>query len=64
MDTNCDEAEDAVLAVRFVQEGRFLVAVPEGEVPSLTVAMVEETRGALHRERLHAIVSTGPFGPE
>jgi AbrB family looped-hinge helix DNA binding protein len=42
------EIEAATLPVRLVQEGRFLVAVPEIEVPELTADVVEETRQSLH----------------
>jgi AbrB family looped-hinge helix DNA binding protein len=42
------EIEAATLPVRLVQEGRFLVAVPEVEVPELTADVVEETRQSIH----------------
>lgn len=45
------EIEPAPLAVRLEKRGRFLVAVPEGQVPVLTSESVEETRGKLRRER-------------
>ena len=45
------EIEPAVWPVKLVREGRFLVAVPEGEVVPLTDEIVEETREALWRER-------------
>lgn len=45
------EIEPALWPVKLVREGRFLVAVPEGEVVPLTEEIVEETLEALRRER-------------
>jgi AbrB family looped-hinge helix DNA binding protein len=45
------EIEPATMPVRLIKEGRWLVAVPEGEVPPLTAEVVEETRQQILRER-------------
>jgi AbrB family looped-hinge helix DNA binding protein len=41
------EIEPALLPIKLVREGRFLVAIPESEVPPLTKEMVESTRKAI-----------------
>jgi AbrB family looped-hinge helix DNA binding protein len=45
------EIEPAPLVVRLEKRGRFLVAVPEKEVPVLTSETVELTRKKIRRER-------------
>ncbi len=45
------EIEPAPLPVKLVRRGRLLVAVPQKDVPLLAAETVEETRGALRRER-------------
>lgn len=45
------EIEPAPLEVKLEQRGRWLVAVPQEPVPSLTTEAVENTRQAIHRER-------------
>ncbi len=45
------EIEPAPLTVRLEKRGRFLVAVPQEQVPVLTTEAVEETRDKLRRER-------------
>lgn len=45
------EIEPALLPVKLVREGPFLVAVPQHEVPPLTTEMVESTRKAINEER-------------
>lgn len=45
------EIEPASAPVRLERRGRFLVAVPEGEIEMLTAQAVEETREALRAER-------------
>lgn len=54
------EIEPAPWPVKLVRTGRFLVAVPEGEVRPLTEEMVEEVREALRREREHRMGITSP----
>jgi len=46
------EIEPAPLPVKLVRKGRLLVAVPQREVGALKVAIVEETRKTLRRERV------------
>ena len=45
------ELEPAPIAVKLVQKGKLLVAVPQTEVGILTTEMVKETRQSLARER-------------
>lgn len=45
------EIEPAPIAVRLERRGRFLVAVPDGDVPTLSAEAVEATREALRQER-------------
>ncbi len=45
------EIEPAPLPVRLTKRGRFLVAVPEKEVPQLSRETVERTRRRITRER-------------
>ncbi len=45
------EIEPAPLPVKLTKRGRFLVAVPEREVPSLSRETVERTRRRMARER-------------
>jgi AbrB family looped-hinge helix DNA binding protein len=45
------EIEPAAAPVTLVRRGRFLVAVPEAEIETLTAELVEETRQAIARER-------------
>jgi AbrB family looped-hinge helix DNA binding protein len=45
------EIEPALLPVRLEKRGRFLVAVPQEQVPVLTSEAVEATRDKLRRER-------------
>ena len=45
------EIEPAPLTVRLEKRGRFLVAVPQEQVPVLTTEAVEGTRDKLRRER-------------
>ena len=45
------EIEPAPLPVKLERKGRFLVAIPQREVPLLTPETVERTRRALRRER-------------
>ena len=45
------EIEPAPLTVRLEKRGRFLIAVPEEQVPVLTSEDVEATRDKLRRER-------------
>lgn len=55
LDIRCEdgriEIEPAVLPVRLIREGTFLVAVLDGDVEPLTVEEVEQTLEALRRER-------------
>jgi AbrB family looped-hinge helix DNA binding protein len=46
------EIEPAPLTVRLEKRGRFLIAVPEEQVPVLTSEDVEATRDKLRRERV------------
>jgi AbrB family looped-hinge helix DNA binding protein len=46
------EIEPAPLTVRLEKRGRFLIAVPEEQVPFLTSEDVEATRDKLRRERV------------
>ncbi|MBM4258130.1 MAG: AbrB/MazE/SpoVT family DNA-binding domain-containing protein [Deltaproteobacteria bacterium] len=46
------EIEPAPLPVKMVRKGRFLVAVPQHKVPSLTTEVVERTRRSLRQERI------------
>lgn len=43
--------EAAVMPVRLVRRGRFVVAVPEAEVEPLTLEQVEETRRSIWDDR-------------
>lgn len=45
------EIEPAPVPVRLERQGRWLVAIPEGDVPPLTTDVVEQTRQALQAER-------------
>ena len=45
------EIEPAPLPVKLERKGRFLVAIPQQEVPPLTPETVEQTRRTLRRER-------------
>ena len=45
------EIEPAPLPVRLERRGRWLVAVPEQDVPELTTETVEQTRQAIEHER-------------
>ena len=45
------ELEPAPIAVKLVQKGKLLVAVPQTEGGILTTEMVKETRQSLARER-------------
>lgn len=45
------EIEPATMEVDLVRKGRFLVAVPRGVVPVLTIDEVERTREGLRQER-------------
>lgn len=45
------EIESAPLPVRLERRGRWLVAIPEDDVPPLTTEVVEQTRQALQEER-------------
>src|SRR5690349_14902238 len=45
------EIEPAPLPVKLERKGRFLVAIPQREVPPLTTETVERTRRALRHER-------------
>jgi AbrB family looped-hinge helix DNA binding protein len=49
------EIEPAFLPVKLVREGRFVVAVPEVDVPPLTAEIMEETRRAIEEERARQI---------
>jgi len=44
------EIEPAPIPVALVREGRFVVAVPEVDAPTLTTSEVEGTRDAIVRE--------------
>ena len=49
------EIEPAPLHVRLERRGRWVVAVPTEDVPTLTAAMVEQTRDAVLRERAESM---------
>lgn len=46
------EIEPAPVPVKLRRRGRFLVAVPEKDIPELKSAEVQETRRTLRRDRL------------
>lgn len=49
------EIEPVLVPVRLEQRGRWVVAVPEQDIPTLTAAIVEQTREALMRERAESM---------
>ena len=50
------EIAPAFAAVRLVREGRFLVAVTEGDIAPLTVEEVERVRQEIYEDRARSIL--------